>query len=134
MGAETRAGRRRPAAGGTGRSDRHPSKIADGGSRDLVGEGADTYARPVGRKKPQGRLGRWFERVALGAVMGAVAFVVERRLLKLIRRRGREEAGPEGDRRPARRAGRGVQLTLSPEQVDDQPTRQEPADDPQHRR
>lgn len=44
------------------------------------------------RRKPQGRVARAVERVALGAVMTVVAFVVERRLMKAIRKRG--DAGP----------------------------------------
>jgi hypothetical protein len=38
---------------------------------------------------------RWFERAALGAIMGTVAFVVERRLMKLIRKRGDQPQGSE---------------------------------------
>jgi hypothetical protein len=41
--------------------------------------------------KPQGRFSRWFERVALGAIMTVVALVVERRLLKVIKERGTQE-------------------------------------------
>ncbi|HEV3474031.1 MAG TPA: hypothetical protein VG602_01520 [Actinomycetota bacterium] len=50
--------------------------------------------------KPK-RRGRWFERLALGAVMTLVAVIVERRLKKLIRKK--ELPGPA-------------------EQVEDQPT------------
>jgi hypothetical protein len=56
-------------------------------------------------------MSRWFERVALGAIMGVVAFVVERRLIKALRQRG------EGD--TARGTGEGAQLTVSPEQVEE---------------
>jgi hypothetical protein len=55
-------------------------------------------------------MGRWFERIALGAIMGAVAFVAERRLMKAMRRRGEE---------PKTTAGETVELsTAAPEQVD----------------
>jgi hypothetical protein len=60
-------------------------------------------------RKPQGGFSRWFERVALSAIMGVVAFVVERRLSKALRRRGEEGAASEED----------VQLTVAPEQVDE---------------
>jgi hypothetical protein len=40
-------------------------------------------------------VGRWFERVALGAIMGTVVFVVERRLMKLIRKRDDQPPGPD---------------------------------------
>jgi hypothetical protein len=62
--------------------------------------------------------------------MGAVAFVVERRLLKVIRRRGREEQ-PEPSRRGAQQD---VELAPTPEQVDHQPAGQQAAHDPQRRR
>jgi hypothetical protein len=54
---------------------------------------------------------RWFERVALGAIMGMVAFVVERRLIKVLRRRSQDESrsGTEED----------VELTVTPEQVEE---------------
>lgn len=56
------------------------------------------------------RVGRWFERIALGAIMGAVALVAERRLMKAMRRRGEE---PRGTSRET------VELsTAAPEQVD----------------
>ena len=56
------------------------------------------------------RVGRWFERIALGAIMGAVAFVAERRLMKAMRRRGEE---------PKATAGESVELsTAAPEQID----------------
>jgi hypothetical protein len=60
-------------------------------------------------------VGRWVERVALGAVMGAVAFVAERRLLKVIRRRNQQrEQQPEP--RPRRGSGRhDVELSLPEE-------------------
>jgi hypothetical protein len=57
---------------------------------------------------------RWFERVALGAIMSVVAFVLERRLLKAFRKRGEE---------PERTVSRDVELSAAPENVDDQPTR-----------
>jgi hypothetical protein len=52
----------------------------------------------------------WAERVALGAIMSAVAFVVERRLLKLLRRRG--ETVPAGDQ-----LGRRAELSASSEDI-----------------
>jgi hypothetical protein len=55
-------------------------------------------------------VGKWFERVALGAIMGAVAFVAERRLMKALRKRGEEP----------RTARRTVELLPArPEQVDE---------------
>jgi flagellar biosynthesis/type III secretory pathway M-ring protein FliF/YscJ len=54
---------------------------------------------------------RWFERVALGAIMGVVVFVVERRLVRAIRQRG------DGD--SEREIERGAQLTVAPEQVEE---------------
>jgi hypothetical protein len=63
----------------------------------------------VGRRG-RSRIGRWFERVALGTIIGGVAFIVERRLVKAIRRRGAE--GPAPDR------GRDAELAAAPEQVD----------------
>jgi hypothetical protein len=56
-------------------------------------------------------VGRWFERAALGALMTAVAFVAERRLMKVLRRRD-ETAEPE--------TNQGLELATS-EQVDQQP-------------
>jgi hypothetical protein len=56
-------------------------------------------------------VGRWFERAALGALMTAVAFVAERRLMKVLRRRD-ETAEPE--------MNQGLELATS-EQVDQQP-------------
>jgi hypothetical protein len=67
------------------------------------------YAPAVGARR-RSRIGRWFERVALGAIMGGVAFVVERRLVKTIRRRA---AG-----RGAADRGVDAELTAAPEQVD----------------
>ena len=49
----------------------------------------------MARQRPQGRFSRWFERVALGAIMSVVAFVVERRLLKVIRQRGAKPDEPQ---------------------------------------
>lgn len=66
------------------------------------------YPSAVARRR-RSRLGLWFERVALGAIMGGVALVVERRLVKAIRRRG--------DQREANR-GRDAELATAPEQVD----------------
>lgn len=83
-----------------------------------------------GRRRPQGRLGRWLERIALGAVMGAVAFVAERRLLKVIRRRG--QAGDVTTRPSSGRHD--VELALPTEEVDHQASGEQAADDPQHRR
>jgi hypothetical protein len=57
-------------------------------------------------------VGRWFERVALGAIMGTVVFVVERRLMKLIRKRDDQ---PPGDRSST------VELGPATEQVEQQP-------------
>jgi hypothetical protein len=51
----------------------------------------------------------WAERAALGAIMGVVAFVVERRLLKALRRRGASA--------PAS-TPRGAELTAAPQNVD----------------
>lgn len=64
-------------------------------------------------RKPQGRVGRWFERVALGAIMGTVVFVVERRLTKRIRKR---DDPPQGADR-----SRTVELGPATEQVEQQP-------------
>jgi hypothetical protein len=61
------------------------------------------------------RVGRWFERVALGAIMGAVAFVVERRLMKTLNRKG--EASDA-----TLKAGE-LELAPTPEQVDQQTDR-----------
>ena len=66
------------------------------------------------RRKPQGRISRWFERVALGVIMSVVAFILERRLLKALRRRGEE---------PERKISRDVELSAAPENVDDQSSR-----------
>jgi hypothetical protein len=74
---------------------------------------------------------RWLERIALGTVMGAVAFVAERRLLKVIRRRD-GEAKPE---RRRERSGRDdAELALPAQEVHHQPAREQAADDPQRRR
>jgi hypothetical protein len=58
---------------------------------------------------------RWFERAALGAIMGTVAFVVERRLMKLIRKRG--DQTQESDR------SKTAELEPATEQVEQQPQR-----------
>jgi hypothetical protein len=57
------------------------------------------------------------ERAALGAIMRAVAFVVERRLLKALHGRGDETAAPATD------LGGDAELTTAPKQVDQQPQR-----------
>jgi hypothetical protein len=67
------------------------------------------------RRKPQGKLGRWFERAALGAIMGAVAWLVERRMMKVLKRRGEEP--PTGAARPR------AELSATPEQVGEQADR-----------
>ncbi len=61
----------------------------------------------AGRRR---RITTWMERATLGAIMGVVAFVVERRLRKAIRRRG--EASPP--RTPTADA----ELSAAPENVD----------------
>jgi hypothetical protein len=43
-------------------------------------------------------MARRLERAALGAIMGVVAFVVERRLLKTLRKRGEPQAPDERSR------------------------------------
>jgi hypothetical protein len=43
----------------------------------------------------KGRVRTWFERLVLGAIMTVAAFVVERRLLKVIKQRG--ESGSEDE-------------------------------------
>jgi hypothetical protein len=63
--------------------------------------------------KRRSRAGRWVERLALGTIMGAVAFVVERRLIKALGRRGDETTAPETSE----------ELTTAPKQVDKQPQR-----------
>ncbi len=50
------------------------------------------------------------ERAALGAIMGIVAFVVERRLLKAIRRRGETTERPPPPH--------GAELSSAPQDVD----------------
>jgi hypothetical protein len=57
------------------------------------------------------RVVTWLERAALGAIMTVVAVVVERRLLKAIRRRGEEPLGV-----PA--VPSDAVLTAAPEEVD----------------
>ena len=61
-------------------------------------------------RKPQARISRWFERVALGAIMGLVAFVVERRLAKALRRRG-EGTSEDADQLEA-------ELSAAPQDID----------------
>jgi hypothetical protein len=72
------------------------------------------YPAPV-RGRRRSRAGRWFERVALGAIMGAVALVVERRLMKALNRKG--EASDA-----TMKAGE-LELAPTPEQVDQQTDR-----------
>jgi hypothetical protein len=57
--------------------------------------------------KPQGRFSKWFERIALGTIMSIVAFVVERRLLKVIRERGEKGEEPT----PVAEGAAGAELT-----------------------
>ncbi len=45
-------------------------------------------------RKPR-RIRTWVERIALGGIMTVVAFVVERRLLKVIKQRGASESAEE---------------------------------------
>lgn len=52
--------------------------------------------------------------MALGTIMGVVAWVVERRMVKVLKRRGEE---PQAGGNP------GVELSTTPEQVDDQTDR-----------
>jgi hypothetical protein len=68
-----------------------------------------TYPASV-RGRRRSRAGRWFERVALGAIMGAVVLVVERRLMKALHRK--DEASE-----PTANAGE-LELAPTPEQVD----------------
>jgi hypothetical protein len=56
-----------------------------------------------------GRVTTWVERAALGAIMTVVAVVVERRLLKALRRRGEEP-------RPATTSD--AELSAAPQDVD----------------
>lgn len=57
------------------------------------------------------KIARAAERIALGAVMGAVAFVLERRLLRAIRGRGES---------PHHRDRSDVDLSVASKDVDDQ--------------
>ncbi|MGH2661218.1 MAG: hypothetical protein ACRDH8_00135 [Actinomycetota bacterium] len=66
--------------------------------------------KKTSKRKPQGRVSRTFERVALWAIMSVVAFVLERRLLKALRRRGEE---------PDRTVSSDVELSAAPENVDE---------------
>jgi hypothetical protein len=61
------------------------------------------------------RVRRVLERVVLGGVMSAAAFVIERRLLKAVRSKG------ERDRS---RNGASGGLTAGPQEVEQQPERQ----------
>jgi hypothetical protein len=73
------------------------------------------------------------ERVALGAVMTMVAFVVERRLMKVIRKRGDDGAkAPEAGRHPPGRND--VTLTATPQQVEQEPRGDRAAQAPQDHR
>lgn len=74
------------------------------------------------------------ERIALGAVMGAVAFVAERRLLKVIRRRDRNATPQEGHPGRVDPGRHAAELTLPAQEVDHQPAREQAADHPQGRR
>jgi hypothetical protein len=56
-----------------------------------------------------GRVSTWVERAALGAIMTVVAVVVERRLLKALRRRGEE---------PRRATTSDAELSAAPQDVD----------------
>jgi hypothetical protein len=56
------------------------------------------------------RVRTWVERAALGAIMGAVAFVVERRLRRALRGRDEDAA--------AALPGRDVELSATPKDVD----------------
>ncbi len=90
-----------------------------------------------GAGKRQGRVGRAVERVALGAIMSVAAFVVERRLLKVIRGRGRgEPTRPPPDRE---RLGVTIEdanggLSVSTEEVHQQPGRDRTAEAAQDHR
>jgi hypothetical protein len=76
-----------------------------------VGVRPGGYHRPVGRAKPSRRpVRRFLERFLLGALMSVVAFVVERRLLKAVRKRGETRATAD------REGG----LAAAPHQVDHQ--------------
>jgi hypothetical protein len=73
----------------------------------------------MGPQRQRGRLFLWFERAALGAGMSVMAFVIERRLLRVLRAGG-AKARPEAD---SPDAGRQAQLTASPHQVGHEPQR-----------
>ena len=67
----------------------------------------------VAPKKPKRRpVRRFLERFLLGALMSGVAFVLERRLLKAVRRRGEAKQRPLTDRRGG--------LAAAPHEVEDQ--------------
>ena len=68
------------------------------------------FTADVAKRKRHSRAFRWFERVALGAVMGGIAFVLERRLL---RSRGRGRPVPKED-------PEGLELAVPAQDVDDQ--------------
>jgi hypothetical protein len=69
----------------------------------VVQVGSGSMKRPVRR---------FLERTVLAAMMGVVAFVLERRLLKAVRARGAANGGANGT------GG----LAATPQQIDDQPT------------
>jgi flagellar biosynthesis/type III secretory pathway M-ring protein FliF/YscJ len=92
---------------------------------------------PRRRGKPQGRVARIVERVALGAIMTVAAFVVERRLLKVIRKRGGEETEParsKGERPGAATEEANGGLSVSTQEVDEEPGRHRPAEAAQDHR
>jgi hypothetical protein len=77
-----------------------PLSAAGGRLSRLAVPAGPAYAPDVSRTaKPtrRRRVIRWVERAALGAVMGAIAFVLERRLLRARRRRGRHGADEGAD-------------------------------------
>jgi hypothetical protein len=53
-----------------------------------------------GRTRRRGRLFCWFERAILGAGMGIVAFIVERRLLRALKRGAAPVAPRTAERAP----------------------------------
>lgn len=72
-------------------------------------------AMPRERPKRSGSLIRAFERVVLGIGMSLVVFVVERQLLKALRK-GRVAPAP----RTAVESGENLELATAPQQVGDQ--------------
>jgi hypothetical protein len=55
--------------------------------------------RPAQPESPKRPWPRRIERAILGAAMGVIAFVIERRVLKSIRKGGGKEAKPDADQR-----------------------------------